>query len=105
MKVIKKEFIGIHPVFSTNVNNTKNYVSEGDIINKNCVVDNGYFGEIHINLINTSNHDIEISEGEKIVQGILLPVGDHQPEEVDDIMKHTENSARGEGGFGSSGNF
>ena len=70
-----------------------------------CVIDCGYFGEVHINLINTSDHDIEVSEGEKIVQGILLPVGDHQPEEVDDIMKHTENSARGEGGFGSSGNF
>jgi hypothetical protein len=41
-QVIKKEFIGILPVYSTNVEQTGNYVSEGNIINKNCLIDNDY---------------------------------------------------------------
>lgn len=105
MNAIKKEVIGIQPVFSTNVEDTMNYVSKGNIINKNCVVDAGYMGECHINLHNVSKFRQIIAAGDKIVQGILVPVGFHNPEEVKDEYElyGDSTSERGKGGFGSSG--
>lgn len=67
------------------------------------VVDSDYRGEIHINMINTSKANVAIEAGDKIAQAITLPIGLHVPCEVDDIMKYSEITARGEGGFGSSG--
>lgn len=69
------------------------------------IVDVGYEGECHINLHNVSKFNQIITAGDKIVQGILVPVGFHVPEEVED-EKHLygdSSSARGENGFGSSG--
>ena len=68
-----------------------------------CVVDRGFFGEILFNIVNTSNSIVELVPGEKLIQGVLIPVGFHKPVEVDDIMNYTNQSERGEGGFGSSG--
>ena len=105
-KIVSKEFIGIHPVYSTNVEGTGNYVSEGDIINKNCIVDYDYEGEIHLNLINLSDLNVIIRAGEKIIQ--MLPM--YQPvmkeakeyKSLDELYKN-KKSERGAGGFGSSG--
>lgn len=68
-------------------------------------VDIGYEGECHLNLYNVSGHRSIVSAGDKIVQGILIQVGFHQPEECKDEAElyGGETSARGEGGFGSSG--
>lgn len=72
------------------------------------VVDHGYKGEIHINVINTNNDNpVYIDEGDKLVQGILLPVGLHQLVETPLEEMYEEGtmleSDRGEGGFGSTG--
>jgi dUTP pyrophosphatase len=70
------------------------------------VVDCGYEGECHINLHNVSTYNQIIYAGDKIVQGILIPVALNMPEEMKDereLYGETE-SARGSGGFGSSGN-
>jgi dUTP pyrophosphatase len=69
------------------------------------VVDIGYEGECHINLHNVSDREQMINAGDKIVQGILVNIGFHQPEEVKDEneLYGDERSSRGEGGFGSSG--
>ena len=69
------------------------------------VIDIGYEGECHINLHNVGQSSVTINAGDKICQGILVQVGFHQPEEVKDEAElfGTESSARGEGGFGSSG--
>lgn len=105
-KIVKKEFIGIHQVFSTNVEDFGNYVSEGDIINKNCVIDHDYEGEIHINLINTCENNVVIKAGEKIVQFVpfFQPIMKDVIEfkSLDDLYKN-KKSNRGAGGFGSSG--
>lgn len=68
-------------------------------------VDIGYSGECHLNLHNVSNFTQIISAGDKIAQGIMVKIGFHQPEEVKDEheLYGDETSARGEGGFGSSG--
>ena len=62
-------------------------------------------GECHINLHNISKYTQLIHAGDKIVQGILVPVGSHMPEEMKDEheLYGDGESARGAGGFGSSG--
>lgn len=68
-------------------------------------VDIGYEGECHINLHNVSNEPQMVAAGDKIVQGILVKIGFHVPEEVEDehALYGDGASDRGSGGFGSSG--
>lgn len=70
-----------------------------------CVVDESYQGQVHLSLINSSKDPVIVEYGEKIVQFILLPVLYAQPMEVnvDDLYKYSGSTARGDGGFGSSG--
>lgn len=70
-----------------------------------CVVDSSYQGECHINLVNTGKTAVEIEAGDKIVQGLLLPVSQCQTEEVASLgeLYPEGESDRGAGGFGSSG--
>ena len=104
MKLIKKEYVGTHPVYSTNVNDNHNYITNTGIINANCVIDEDYEGEIHLSLVNTGDSLTEISEHEKIVQFILIPVNYSYPVEVYIKNLYNEFSERGEGGFGSTDN-
>lgn len=70
-----------------------------------CVVDENYQGECHINVTNVGSTAIAINAGEKIVQGILLPINYAQTEEISSLDELYENevTSRGTGGFGSSG--
>tara|TARA_R100001377_G_scaffold32169_1_gene17567 strand:+ start:437 stop:877 length:441 start_codon:yes stop_codon:yes gene_type:complete len=68
-----------------------------------CVVDCGYQGELHINLTNVSAEEQTIAAGDKIVQFVLLPLGDPSIELVEENNLYEAVSTRGEGGFGSSG--
>lgn len=68
-----------------------------------CVVDEGYQGEIHLHLTNTTNHFVKLEKGQKIVQFILLPVNYEEVEEVSEEELFDSESERGEGGFGSTG--
>lgn len=70
-----------------------------------CVVDECYEGECHLHLTNIGNKIVEINAGDKIVQGVVLPINYCMPEAVDslDALYADSNSTRGAGGFGSSG--
>tara|TARA_B100000902_G_scaffold102144_1_gene104573 strand:- start:27219 stop:27653 length:435 start_codon:yes stop_codon:yes gene_type:complete len=68
-----------------------------------CVVDEGYQGELHIHVINLSQEPQEIIAGEKIMQFILMPMFYDGVEEVEDGELFSEESTRGDGGFGSTG--
>ena len=68
-----------------------------------CVVDHGYQGEIHINLTNVGQEIQELTPGDKIVQFVLLPLGETEVEEVEDADLYVTVSSRGTGGFGSTG--
>jgi dUTP pyrophosphatase len=68
-----------------------------------CVVDCGYQGEVHINLTNVGLINQTLYPGDKIVQFVLLLLGDPIIEEVEEKDLYQEVSSRGEGGFGSSG--
>lgn len=68
-------------------------------------VDSLYTGEVHISLINTNNYYIDIECGDKIVQFIHTPVILSQMNEIseDEYNRISTGSARGSGGFGSTG--
>jgi len=63
------------------------------------VIDNGYRGEVKICLVNLSDIDYSLTEGQKIAQGILHPVPDCEVQEINELSE----TDRGEKGFGSSG--
>lgn len=73
------------------------------------VVDADYSGEIHISVINSSNSDVYIESGDKLIQFIQTPVVYSEIEEIlsNDIEEQFENlhkgTERGAGGFGSTG--
>jgi len=70
-----------------------------------CVVDSDYEGEVHINVVNTSNEPQIITCGDKLIQFILLPIILDTPVEVDSIetLYKDSTSERKDGGFGSTG--
>jgi dUTP pyrophosphatase len=69
-----------------------------------CVIDTPYRGEVHINLMNTSNEPAEISEGDKIVQFVLNKISTEQPKEISlEEYEKNSNTTRSSGGFGSTG--
>lgn len=83
--------------------NKSGVASNKQLIAGACVVDIGYTGEVHINVINTSSQPVTINCGEKLMQFVLLHVEFSNPQEVtnEEYNKQT-GSDRGEGGFGSS---
>ena len=63
------------------------------------VIDSGYRGEIKVCLLNTSDQIVHIHPGDRIAQLIIQKVEDVKVLEVDNL----DDTDRGEGGFGSSG--
>jgi dUTP pyrophosphatase len=68
-----------------------------------CVIDCGYQGEVHINLTNVGEYAQVIKPGDKIVQFLLLQLGNPEVELVEESELYEEESNRGSGGFGSTG--
>lgn len=69
------------------------------------VIDSDYTGEVHISVINTTDHPVSFSTGDKLIQFIHTPVILSKLEEINEA-EFTElhlESKRGEGGFGSTG--
>ena len=64
-------------------------------------VDAGYTGSIKIKLFNHGFDDKHFFRGQKIAQLVILPIITPELELVDDL----EETERGDGGFGSSGDF
>lgn len=102
LKIEKVEKCGIHPVFSTNVKDNRNYLIDNGTLHKNCVVDEDYQGEVHIHMTNVGKEPVTIAPGDKIVQFILLPVLYAQPVEVPIEELYEQETERGAGGFGST---
>lgn len=69
------------------------------ILNAPATIDSDYRGEIKVLLINHSNKDFEIKIGDRIAQGVIAKLSTATFVEVEELS----STARGEGGFGSSG--
>ncbi|WP_282837452.1 dUTP diphosphatase [Microbacterium flavum] len=70
------------------------------IVNAPGTVDAGYRGEIKVSLLNTdATHGYDVAVGDRIAQLIVMPVSRARFIPMDELPA----SARGEGGFGSTG--
>jgi dUTP pyrophosphatase len=69
------------------------------VLNTPGTIDADYRGEIKILLVNLSNEDFKINRADRIAQMIIAPVTQGNFEVVTEI----NDSARGAGGFGSTG--
>lgn len=65
------------------------------------VIDSGYTGTIHVKLFNHGTRAVEIKEGQKIAQLVILKCELPELELADEL----EGTERGNGGFGSTGDF
>jgi dUTP pyrophosphatase len=63
------------------------------------VIDSSYRGEWKIIVLNTSDEPVHITAGDRIAQCLIVPVPEVQLLEVEELT----DSARGIGGFGSTG--
>ena len=63
------------------------------------VVDSDYTGEIKVGLVNLSDSDYTVENGERIAQMVIMPVCNAQFLQVDEL----DETERGSGGFGSTG--
>lgn len=63
------------------------------------VIDAGYRGEVKIALLNATSNEVTVHTGEKIAQILIQRVERPNIEEVGELSE----TARGEGGFGSTG--
>ena len=67
------------------------------------VVDSDYRGVVHFHLFNNGNDIVTISPGDKIIQGLIVPIMLCEPVEIDEYEYILHDTERGEGGFGSTG--
>ena len=70
------------------------------VLNAPGTIDAGYRGEVGVILINHSAEPFYVKTGMKIAQMVIKPVLTVKVDEVLDLSR----TARGEGGFGSTGN-
>jgi dUTP pyrophosphatase len=70
------------------------------LVNAPGLIDEGYRGEVRVLLLNTDRAEaVTIDAGDRIAQLVLTPVPEVEVVETDDL----EATARGAGGFGSTG--
>lgn len=70
------------------------------LVNAPGLIDAGYRGEVRVLLLNTDPAEIfRLSPGDRIAQLVVAPIALAEPVEVEALSE----SARGDGGFGSSG--
>ena len=68
------------------------------------VVDSDYRGNVHLHLFNNGTEIQSIEAGDKITQGLVVPISLCQTEEVSgEVYEEYCNTERGDGGFGSTG--
>ena len=77
----------------------KSSISKTGLHTMGGVFDAGYRGEYNTHLVNLSDKSYNIEIGDKVSQLLILPVEIVELEEVVEL----NDSARGEGGFGSTG--
>lgn len=70
------------------------------LVNAPGLIDSGYRGEIRVLLLNTDPAEtFRVESGDRIAQLVIAPIAPAEPVEAQSLA----DSARGDGGFGSSG--
>jgi dUTP pyrophosphatase len=84
--------------------NKSGVASKLGLVTGACVVDFEYQGEIHINVINTTDKPVMIEENQKLMQFVELPIITSEIilVEDEDTLFNGEITTRGASGFGDS---
>jgi dUTP pyrophosphatase len=70
------------------------------LVNSPGLIDSGYRGEIRVLLLNTDPAEVfRVQQGDRIAQLLVVGIAALEPVETEELAE----SARGDGGFGSSG--
>ena len=84
------------------IKNKSGIASKKGLVVGACVVDRGYTGEIFVNLWNLGNEGKQINAGDKIAQAVFVKITtDIELVEAENI--YDEETSRGEGALGSTG--
>ena len=83
--------------------NKSGIASKRQLVVGACVVDEGYDGEIFVNLHNVGNVSQTIEAGQKIAQGVFVQIQKPELKEVFEDNVYTEKTSRGSGALGSTG--
>lgn len=98
----------INPNVALEAHNKSGIATKYGLVFGASTVDANYQGIIHISLINTTDRDINLPLGMKVVQFIprlidISPIEVYNNMSFDEFYKDFEFSNRGEGAFGSTG--
>jgi len=74
-------------------------LSAKGIVKTGGVIDSDYRGEIHIVLYNSTNQEFKIEKGDRVAQGIIIPIMQARFNEVQELSE----TIRGDKGFQSTG--
>ena len=83
--------------------NKSGIASKRSLITGACVVDEGYTGEIFVNLHNIGNKTAFIESGQKLAQGVFVKISKPSFVEVFEDSVYDSETARGSGALGSTG--
>tara|TARA_A100001035_G_C27408217_1_gene331709 strand:- start:16 stop:465 length:450 start_codon:yes stop_codon:yes gene_type:complete len=95
--------VEVPPGFMLQIMNKSGIASKMQLITGACVVDEGYDGEIFVNLQNIGKAIQYIEPGQKIAQGVFVRIEKPQLWEIQEDKVYGGTTSRGEGGFGSTG--
>jgi dUTP pyrophosphatase len=83
--------------------NKSGIATKTQLITGACVVDEGYDGEIFVNLQNIGKDIQFIEPGQKIAQGVFVRIEKPALRVIEEDNIYGEETSRGSGGFGSTG--
>lgn len=83
--------------------NKSGIASKKQLVTGACVVDEGYDGEIFVNLQNIGQTPQYISPGQKIAQGVFVRIEKPFLLEIDEDSVYGGTTSRGSGALGSTG--
>ena len=84
--------------------NKSGIASKRNLITGACVVDEGYTGEIFVNLHNIGTETEFIDPGQKVAQGVFVTIEKPTLWEIQEDEIYDSGTSRGDGALGSTGN-
>jgi dUTP pyrophosphatase len=95
--------VEVPPECMFQIMNKSGIASKTQLITGACVVDEGYDGEIFVNLQNIGKDIQFIEPGQKIAQGVFVRIEKPVLWEIEEDNIYGKKTARGAGGLGSTG--
>lgn len=95
--------VEVPPNCMLQVMNKSGVASKRSLVAGACVVDEGYTGEIFVNLHNIGTETQFIESGEKVAQGVFVKIEKPRLRVVEEDNIYGGNTSRGSGALGSTG--